>query len=271
MLKQRIVTGLALAAVIIFLMFAAPDSIWSLVIAGVVWLASGEWAALVKAQKLARIAFGIASVLPVLLMGFGIWKPDGFLYLAIFGGGLAFWLFTVPALLYHQPSLEGVYARFGFGFVALVPCSIAFVFLRAISPWCVLAFLFPICLADIAAYFAGSQWGKTKLAPSISPGKTREGVAGALVAVALYALIFAFTIPQVGSKLGVVGTLIASIVFTLIAVGGDLFESLLKRKAGVKDSGNILPGHGGVLDRIDSVLAAMPLAGLFGLALFSHV
>ena len=114
-----------------------------------------------------------------------------------------------------------------------------------------------IWVADIGAYFSGKSFGRRKLAPHISPGKTREGLYGAIAAVAVYSLAggwyFGFDL-ETGFLL-----LLLSLLLSLISVVGDLFESLMKREFGVKDSGAILPGHGGMLDRIDSLLAAMPL------------
>jgi len=131
----------------------------------------------------------------------------------------------------------------------------------------VLAAMATVWIADTAAYFSGRAFGRRKLAPQISPGKTWEGVYGALVAVAVYALCLVPFAREAGFGAVVGAPAIAAWVgFALLLAGlsvfGDLFESLLKRHAGVKDSGNLLPGHGGVLDRVDALMAAMPLAAL---------
>jgi phosphatidate cytidylyltransferase len=128
-----------------------------------------------------------------------------------------------------------------------------------------------VWVADIAAYFAGRAFGRRKLAPAISPGKTWEGVYGALAAVVLYALALvplarAAGYPREPTALAIAAWIVLALALTALAVGGDLFESLLKRLAGVKDSGTLLPGHGGILDRIDALLAALPLAALASLA-----
>jgi phosphatidate cytidylyltransferase len=114
-----------------------------------------------------------------------------------------------------------------------------------------------VWVADTGAYFSGKKFGKNKLAPHISPGKTKEGLLGAVIATSLYTLVasFYFELNTERSALLV----LLSVILTFISVSGDLYFSFLKREAGVKDSGNILPGHGGILDRIDSVLAAMPV------------
>jgi len=114
-----------------------------------------------------------------------------------------------------------------------------------------------VWVADIGAYFSGKRFGRHKLAPAISPGKTLEGLYGAVVAVCVYTVIAAnyFGLDIANT----VFLLVLAVILTLVSVAGDLFESVLKRERGVKDSGTILPGHGGILDRIDSVLAAMPV------------
>ena len=114
-----------------------------------------------------------------------------------------------------------------------------------------------VWVADSAAYFTGLAFGRHKLAPAISPGKTWEGVAGAFVAVALYAFTLAGA--ETGKR-GAVAIVVVCMAMTALSIIGDLFESLCKRQAGVKDSGNVLPGHGGILDRIDGLVAALPLA-----------
>jgi len=131
----------------------------------------------------------------------------------------------------------------------------------------VLAAMAIVWIADTAAYFAGRTFGKRKLAPAVSPGKSWEGVYGAWIAVAIYAIVlvrfagdagFAFDV----TALAMVAWLLFVVALASISVVGDLFESLLKRQAGVKDSGTLLPGHGGILDRTDALLAAMPIAAV---------
>ena len=130
------------------------------------------------------------------------------------------------------------------------------------QPWVLLAILGIVWVADSAAYFAGHQWGRHKLAPSISPGKTWEGVAGAAVAVAVYhAAVWYCGFGSGAPGLGLVAALLVAVLFPLSIIG-DLFESWIKRQAGVKDSGRLLPGHGGVLDRIDALTSTLPLAAL---------
>jgi phosphatidate cytidylyltransferase len=133
--------------------------------------------------------------------------------------------------------------------------------LQARSPWWLIGVMALVAAADIGAYFAGRAFGRHKLAPSISPGKTWEGVAGGLVAVAIYAVVIG---AMTGKLAGSGWLMLIAAAFLLVAVSilGDLFESMIKRQAGMKDSSQLLPGHGGILDRIDSLTAALPLAVL---------
>src|SRR5512135_1991244 len=156
------------------------------------------------------------------------------------------------------------------GWIVLMGAFVAIVNMQARSPWLLLVAMAIVWIADTAAYFTGRRFGRHKLAPGISPGKTWEGVGGAVAAVAVYALALAPLAPSVGYRGSrSIATLVLWIAFaialTLLSVIGDLYESLLKRRAGVKDSGTLLPGHGGILDRIDALLAAMPPASIAAL------
>src|SRR5581483_3287647 len=183
------------------------------------------------------------------------------LVVIICGIATLFWLVVVPPWLHFRWPMRSKPIAALVGWMLLVPAWIALVQLRAQSPGRLLAFMAIVWIADTAAYFTGRAIGKRKLAPQISPGKTWEGVAGGAAGVLVYALVLALATPRV---VGVAGTgaiaawaLFATAV-ALLSVAGDLFESLQKREAGMKDSGSILPGHGGVLDRIDALLAALP-------------
>jgi phosphatidate cytidylyltransferase len=134
--------------------------------------------------------------------------------------------------------------------------------LRAENPWWLLGVMGLVWVADISAYFAGRKFGKNKLAPSISPGKTWEGVAGALLGVAVY-VVLVILVSGTSRHYGLLPqAIVAAWWWTGLAIIGDLFESAVKRQAGVKDSGALLPGHGGLLDRIDALTPTLPLAAL---------
>jgi phosphatidate cytidylyltransferase len=172
-----------------------------------------------------------------------------------------FWIVLAPVWLVRKwrfSSLGGLFA----GIVVIVPTVLAIVMMRAISPLFTLAVVAVIWVADISAYFVGRAFGRHKLAPQISPGKTWEGAVGAGVGV----LIYGFAVlrlsgydPTMGAAVLLGALLIGT---TALSVVGDLFESLAKRQIGVKDSGSILPGHGGLLDRLDSLTATLPAIAL---------
>jgi len=169
-------------------------------------------------------------------------------------------MLIAPAWLARGRQVRGMLAMAVVGGVVLLPAWLAAVRLQS-DPLQLLQLLGIVWLADTAAYFVGRTWGRHKLAPRISPGKTWEGVAGAAAAVAVYYVVLSgFASPRPWA-VGWVGALLFAGV-TAISIIGDLFESWMKRQAGVKDSGALLPGHGGVLDRVDGLLAGMPLAAL---------
>jgi phosphatidate cytidylyltransferase len=163
-----------------------------------------------------------------------------------------FWIAVAPLWLKHGVKGRGLAVA---GFLVIVPAALAFVVL---DPREVLLILLLVWIADIAAYFVGRAWGRRKLAPSISPGKTWEGALGGTAAALVYAIILATFI----AGFSWVPYLLAATLVAVLSIVGDLFESAAKRYAAVKDSGALLPGHGGVLDRIDSATAALPAAAL---------
>jgi phosphatidate cytidylyltransferase len=166
-------------------------------------------------------------------------------------------LWVVIAPLWMRAGMRPTQATWigAAGFAVLVPAGLA---LLALQPLQVLLVLVLVWIADTAAYFVGRRWGRRKLAPSISPGKSWEGAAGGLIGALAYAIICGFFI----EGLAWAPYLAAAAVLAMVSIVGDLFESAAKRQAGVKDSGTLLPGHGGILDRIDSATAVLPLAAL---------
>jgi phosphatidate cytidylyltransferase len=277
MLLTRILTALVLVALVLAALFLLPSRAWALLALAAIVVAAFEWANLAGYRKAARWLFVAGAPLIGLNLlfspaaGFTQGWPDG-VVLAVCGPAALFWALVVPAWLRGHWNPASPLAMAVVGWLVLIAAWVALVELQARSPWLALAAMAIVWVADIAAYFSGRAFGRRKLAPSISPGKTWEGVYGALAAVAVYALALVPLARQAGYAGAISITAVAAwvalaLLLAALAVGGDLFESLLKRNAGVKDSGTLLPGHGGMLDRIDALLAALPLAALAALAL----
>jgi phosphatidate cytidylyltransferase len=178
--------------------------------------------------------------------------------LIVLGGAVVFWTMIAPRWMFRSSAVSPLVSAVA-GWLVLVSAWQA-VFLLQVTPVRLLALLGVVWIADTAAYFAGRQFGRHKLAPAISPGKTWEGAFGAGIAVGVYYWLLWWVIAPVSLAAvpALDGVLVAAML--VLSVEGDLFESWMKRRAGVKDSGTVLPGHGGVLDRIDGVIAALPLA-----------
>lgn len=181
---------------------------------------------------------------------------------AAFAASALFWIAVVPAWLRAGVGRSARLPLAAAGILVLVPSALATLALPADRLLLVLALVW---IADTAAYFAGRAFGRRKLAPAISPGKTWEGVAGAVAATLIYAIICALPGAPFGQWIrgaAWIPYLGGAVLLCAASIVGDLFESALKRRAGAKDSGSLLPGHGGILDRIDSVTASLPMAAL---------
>ncbi len=272
MLKTRVITALVLLVLFLAALFWLPPRAWT-VFAGVLVIpAAWEWARLIK---LGRIACGLYVVLVVaaFVSLFGLTQgntptgPSGAQTTAYLGASL-FWIAVVPLWLWRSWLPRSRWLAALTGLVVLVPTWLALVELRKLGPLLLLLLMSVAWVSDSAAYFAGRRFGRCKLAPSISPGKTWEGVGGAVLAVSIYAALWSYAWqpyfpPALKSmRFGAIGMLLFLWLLTAIGIYGDLFESALKRQAGVKDSGVLLPGHGGVLDRIDALTAMLPVAAL---------
>ena len=270
MLKTRVLTAAVLLAVLLSALFLLPRNGWIAFSALLLGTAAWEWGALAALGMVGRLVYAMLVTGLFLLPGVletswadGLYAPVWVYFAAAF-----FWLILVPLWIW-RPRIGGRALLLGAGAVVLVPAFAALIDLRGIHPSLLVAILLTVWISDSAAYFVGRRFGRRKLAPAISPGKTWEGVAGALVAVALYALAWASLsspagLPAWPSRAQMPPAWILPILLGLAVAGmiGDLFESLIKRQAGVKDSGTLLPGHGGILDRIDAPLAMLPLAAL---------
>lgn len=275
MLKQRIITALILAAVFIAALFYLPVPLFSGFIALIVLVAAWEWANMSGFQSTwQRIAYVLAVVVAMVAIASYLqlspWAAsliiDPQQYRGLLLVGCAWWALALllvqgypsSAILWGAPAIRAL-----MGLVVLIPTWLAFTYVRAQENgiWLVLLIAVIVAAADIGGYFAGRRWGKRKLKPAVSPGKTWEGFAGGVLANLLVALgLWLFTPGSLWLILAIV------VPTSLVSVLGDLLESMVKRHRGIKDSGTLLPGHGGVLDRVDSLTAAAPVFALAILA-----
>lgn len=258
MLKQRIITAVILVAILLAALFATNPVFWQMVICVAVLAAFYEWLRFCKIEALAQKAVAYAAFI---CLGFVL--QAGYVSLALvvpvvcllWLALLVFTLFDVLSFFHHK------WVKLSVGLVTLATAAWLIIEFKKLDdgPVWVIRFFLSVVAADVGAYFVGKRFGKTKLAPSISPGKTVEGLMGGL---SLVVLIF---VPLLFSQFPVpmaLALLLTSVLTALISVGGDLFESKLKRYVGLKDSSQILPGHGGVLDRVDSLMAGVPIFAL---------
>jgi len=273
MLKQRILTAAVLVPLLVAALFYLPLA-WIAVLFGfIIGMAAWEWAGLSGLQRhLTKATY----VLLILLLGavglYGVLSQIS-LIISFFAATALWWLWALVEIISRRDVRKGMFAtiagRMIGGFLVLVPLWVASVYLMSVDverPRALLFLFALVWMADTAAYFTGSLLGKTKLAPHISPGKTVEGVAGGVMGAVLLAwlcgtMLWKFDSEQLVRWIGL------AVITTLFSVVGDLTESKLKRVAGVKDSGSLLPGHGGMLDRIDALSAAAPVFVLGGMIL----
>lgn len=274
MLKTRVITALALLAVFLPVLWFAPLIWLGVLIALVITLAAWEWWRLLFPQNVKR-AYSYAGLC---LLNLATW----FMYADIHAvefllwATLAFWLLLVPFFMSRALELNMSFWRWPLaviGLFILPACWFALMHLRAISMSLFLSVLVLVWAADIGAYFAGKAFGKHKLAVRLSPGKSIEGAVGGWVLVLCIAVLSVVVLSEydltrtnyfyiLQEKLGWLGLLVLTTLSVIMSIQGDLFESQMKRIAGVKDSSALLPGHGGFLDRIDALLPVLPLAAL---------
>ncbi|MCX7079955.1 MAG: phosphatidate cytidylyltransferase [Pseudomonas sp.] len=258
MLKQRIITALILLPIALCGFFLLEGTGFALFIGLVVTLAAWEWARLagLTAQS-ARVAYAALVALLLFFMhvlpGLAPW---------VLGAAVLWWLLaTFLVLTYPRTSEHWASAacKLVIGLLILLPAWQGLILIKQepLGNWLIMAVMLLVWGADVGAYFSGRAFGKRKLAPQVSPGKSWEGVYGGLLLSLLITAVVGLVRGWSGGQmlLGLIG---ASIV-VLISVVGDLTESMFKRQSGIKDSSNLLPGHGGVLDRIDSLTAAIPV------------
>jgi phosphatidate cytidylyltransferase len=269
-LKTRIITALILFLVLLPSMLFGPPEFWGVLSLVALSIAVYEWCKLLPAKysaaiPVAALTGGVGVAWMLLSHAFPGQTLTGFLR-TLCALSLAFWLcFGSLALYKRKPMPGGAITAMLASFI----CWLALLELRRLGPVPLISCLCVVAFADIAAYFFGKAFGRRKLAPQISPGKSWEGAIGGAFTVVVLALLSAAA-PGLGNSIAAkvlgawssIGAIIAFVLLVGLSIMGDLHESLLKRLAGVKDSGKILPGHGGMFDRVDALIPAMPAAYL---------
>lgn len=262
MLRQRVLTAIIALVVMALVLYVVPDSVGRWFIAVLILAAAWEWAGFLSAETNSRRIFYVIFI-GLLIAGLIVGLPGRLSANSVYIFALVWWSVALIWLFFYPTPISKALAWLC-GAVVLIPAWVALDHLYLYSADLLLFLLLIVWLADIGAYFCGRAFGRVKLAPSISPGKTWEGVFGGLAAVLVLATVGA-------DYLQIEMTILIPfcLAVALLSVVGDLTVSMFKRNAGVKDSGSLFPGHGGVLDRIDSVTAAAPLyavgIGWFGI------
>lgn len=257
MLKTRVLTALVIFAIGLIGLFALPPAGFA-ILAGAVLPLLGGW----EAARLAgvdhpagRWTFGVALGLTAFLIYQAALAPDGLL-----AAGCGLWLINLAWLSApargRSPKAPIIAFKLAVLALVLLVAWLALVQLQALSPWLVLLLFVIIAAADTGAYFSGRHFGGARLAPTISPGKTRAGAFGGLAAAIILTPLAAQILPDI--PFSVLVAMLLAFLLALISIGGDLFISLLKRQRGLKDTSSLLPGHGGILDRFDSMSAVLP-------------
>ena len=279
MLRQRVVTAVVLASCFLATLFGLSSTLFALVIGLALGVGGWEWSSLAGfTSRSARLAYTAALLFCLVLIAYWIDFDESSLFSARVHSTLL-WAcgWWALALLWVQsyPSSALLWGRRWLcaliGFAVLVPMWVAMATLvhAPEGPWLVLGVVALVALADIGAFFSGRAFGRRKLAVQVSPGKTWEGVVGGLGAVALGVTLFAYS--QLNELSQFWAWLLLAGVTGLASVLGDLLESMIKRHRGVKDSGTILPGHGGILDRVDGLTAALPVFTLMYALLYARL
>jgi phosphatidate cytidylyltransferase len=257
MFKLRLISVIVLIPLVCWFVLSASVATFSIATAVLSLIAAWEWANLMGLKQL----YSKLVYMVLMLGGLSFVQFVPFIYVVWFG--VVWWLVAVIILwvfVRKQTTEQKLFLNGIIGFLCIIPCWAGLNLLASqndLGPHYVLLFLFLLWAIDTGAYLAGKRFGKNKLAPALSPGKTIEGVMGG-IALMLIVLMVAMWLLHMPAKQWL-GYAFVSVVMSFFAVVGDLFESMFKRIAKVKDSGNLIPGHGGMLDRLDSMLAAAPV------------
>jgi phosphatidate cytidylyltransferase len=276
MLKTRVITALTILPIVLVALFMFPNWAWDIFTMGIALTACWEWSRFCQFPTGGkRIYFALSVALAAVI--FFAYLDNRFVefkqlaYIGFIVSAL-FWFIVAPLWLANlwRPRSRAIAAMAGW--IVVFPTWLAFLILHDQSPWLFLSFAFIVWVADVFAYFVGKAMGKNKLAPSISPGKTIQGALGGMAGVALYFFIWKILAEQSVARGETWANGLLShgawllgffVLLGVLSVIGDLFESWMKRGAGMKDSSGLLPGHGGFLDRIDALTSTLPIAGLY--------
>jgi phosphatidate cytidylyltransferase len=264
MLRLRILSALAMGALLLLVLVWLPPQGLTIFVGIVLLIGAWEWAGFARLGRLGRGVYAIITVAITVLALAWTESPDAGAaherFTVILWIATIFWIGAVPIWIRRIPFEPPGWMVALAGIIVLPATGLAIIDLRSAGVGVLLAIMAIVWVADVTAYFVGRAYGKHKLAPNVSPGKTVEGAVGALFGVACYAVMITLAFQPIKASIGAV--LGVAVGLGAIGIVGDLFESALKRQAGLKDSGNILPGHGGVLDRIDALLPVLPMAAL---------
>jgi len=261
MLKQRVMTAAIMIPAALVIIFLLPPKLFSIITGLVVVLAAWEWSNLAGwSSQILRVVYAIITLA---LIAASLFLPGKSFLLGI---GLAWWIMAIMLVISYPESKsawKSTPLKLIIGWLILIPAWAGLNSIRSQEYGGIyLLYLFCIVwMADIAAYFFGRWFGHHKLAPKLSPGKTWQGAIGGFIMVAILALIVSWAAGL--SLFHQLGVLTISLIVSVFSIFGDLLESMFKRERGVKDSSNLLPGHGGILDRIDSLTAAAPIFAIF--------
>jgi len=271
MLRQRVLTALAMAGLFLIGMFLLPVVALAAVFVGVVALGAWEWAALSGfAQRPGRLIYSalVAASCALLywLLDLGT-RPERTAVQPVLGLSCLWWCFALlwvrsfpgSAMIWNSRPMRAI-----MGLLVRVPAWVAAVYLLSLEhgAWLLVALVLLVAVADIGAFFTGKRFGRRKLAPLVSPAKTWEGFWGGLACVTVLALLAWWVLPLEAHGPGLAAVIAVAVISALASVLGDLTVSMVKRESGVKDSSGLLPGHGGLLDRLDSLCSAAPTYAL---------